>query len=178
MAMLINDDTLTITLPNSEATINAQHKGISDRTVGSYYLSEIGLEVQKFLNELNGEFYIDLLRTVSNLESMINLLTYNKLEKSFKRNLVPQTVGIKVIKNYIASNDSYYKIETPILLDKGKYLKIQSFDNIVSEFKDLCLGELTTIVFKKLSDNTFIIYGDVCKDFHDKLKNNRILKWR
>ena len=41
MALLLKEDRIEITVPNSEASICAQHEGIKDRTVGSYYMSDI-----------------------------------------------------------------------------------------------------------------------------------------
>ena len=66
MALIIYDNRIEISIPNSEAMICAQHVGIKDRTVGSYYMSESAGDVIAFLNNLKGEFYIDFYRTIQN----------------------------------------------------------------------------------------------------------------
>ena len=40
MSLIIYKDYIEITIPNSEASIDAQHVGIKDRSVGSYYMSD------------------------------------------------------------------------------------------------------------------------------------------
>ena len=59
MALLLKDDRIEISIPNSEASICAQHEGIKDRTVGSYYMSDIYENVKSFLNDFEGNYYID-----------------------------------------------------------------------------------------------------------------------
>ena len=59
MALLLKEDRIEITVPNSEASICAQHEGIKDRTVGSYYMSDIYENVKEFLNDFVGLYYIN-----------------------------------------------------------------------------------------------------------------------
>ena len=47
MALLLKEDRIEISIPNSEASICAQHEGIKDRSVGSYYMSDIYENVKK-----------------------------------------------------------------------------------------------------------------------------------
>ena len=53
MALEFRDDInmLVIHIPNSEASVDAQHNGGKDTTVGSYYMSEMQPEVHEFLND-------------------------------------------------------------------------------------------------------------------------------
>ena len=57
MAMIFDDDNniIRIDVPNSEANINAQHWGIKDREVGSYYMSDNSLKCINFLSDFIGE---------------------------------------------------------------------------------------------------------------------------
>ena len=72
MALEFKDDInmLVIHIPNSEASVDAQHNGGKDTTVGSYYMSEMQPEVHEFLNDFEGDFYIDLALVVRNAKEI------------------------------------------------------------------------------------------------------------
>ena len=55
--MIFDDDNniIRIDVPNSEANINAQHWGIKDREVGSYYMSDNSLKCINFFSDFIGE---------------------------------------------------------------------------------------------------------------------------
>jgi hypothetical protein len=61
-------------------------------------------------------------------------------------------------------DDDYLKIESVELSDK--YMKIFKEDN-EKTFQNLLLGDMTKLVIKKLSNNTFMIYGDVEDNIQD-----------
>lgn len=60
MSAIIQNGCVIFSIPNSEAIINVQRTTEKVRSVGSYYLSQQADEIEKFLNNLEGEFYIDL----------------------------------------------------------------------------------------------------------------------
>ena len=74
MAMIFDEKTkvLRFDVPNSEATIEAQHFGILDRTVGAYYMSDNSNFCKCFLNQFDGEYYIDISLVKRNAEKIIN----------------------------------------------------------------------------------------------------------
>ena len=176
MAIIIKNDVLYIELPNSEATINAQHNGIKDRTDNSYYLINNYDEIFKFLNELNGNFYIDFLRVYDNISKLINKLKDNNLSGAFKANLVPQEACLNSIKYLLSNNDGLLKIGSPSINDQKKYIKLPNEREII-DFKDLCLGDLVNIVIKKMSSDSFIIYAEDNNKLEQYIKSKEIIEW-
>ena len=170
MALYFLKDKIEIIIPNSEASIIAQHIGIKDRTVGSYYMSENYSGVKKFFNRFRGKVYLDLLRTKQNLEGMLNYIVEENKNYLFKSNIIEQLTLI----NEIDSNkkNDYYEMKMPIINDNKKYMKFIREDNNVRLFEDLLLGDLTKIVIKKLNYDTFVIYGDVIDNYKDQIDVN------
>lgn len=62
MAMFLDEtnNLLRFDIPNSEASIDAQHFGIKDRTVGQYYMSEQYEICNGFLENLEGDIILML----------------------------------------------------------------------------------------------------------------------
>lgn len=158
MSMYIDHDVLIINVPNSEANLSAQFKGIKDRTVGQYYMSEMQDEILLFLNNLEGNFFIDFLRTKYYLENYVEYLKDNGFEDCLKSKLKPQIAAIESI-NWIDSvGKSLHKIAAPSINTNKKYLKLDNADNFIRIFKDLVIGDLITINIKKISFDVFLIY--------------------
>lgn len=167
MALYFLNDKIEIIIPNSEASIIAQHIGIKDRTVGAYYMSENYDGVKVFFNNFNGKIYLDLFRTKQNLENMFNYIIEENKTNLFKSNIIEQLTLI----NDIESNKKYdyYEIKMPVVNENQKYIKFIKEENNIKLFEDLLLGDLTKIVIKKLNNNTFIMYGDVIDNYQDQI---------
>ena len=132
MAIRFDNNKLIIELPNSEATINAQHNGIKDRT---------------------------------------------GLHAAFKMKLQPQEASLGGILYLIKTHDDLYKIDNPSINDQRKYIKFPSLDFNINNFKDVCIGDLTYIVFEKIGIDTFLIYAEDNNRIDELLKNKIVLKW-
>lgn len=159
MSIRIYENQLIINIPNSEASINAQHTGIKNRTVGQYYMSDKYHEVINFLNNLEGNFYIDFSRTYNYMKPMIDELVERELEDCFKCNLKTQISALETFSWLITNEEDLTKIETPIITETRKYLKFTTSNEYFALFRDICLGDLTSICIKKISNNTFLIYA-------------------
>lgn len=170
MALNITGNNIEIVIPNSEASIKAQHIGIKDRTVGSFYVSEYDDLVQKYLNNFAGVFYIDMFRTYMNMNVLYDYIIKMNMSNLFKDNLMNQLLICSELEKdnqYVC----YYKVDSPILTETRKYLKFNKNNKYTSYFLDMLLGDLTKIVFVK-NDNNFVIYGDVVDNYQDKLLKN------
>jgi len=164
MSMYIKNDMLIVEVPNSEANLSAQFLGIKDRTVGQYYMSEIQDEVLSFLNNLEGNFYIDFLRTKQNIGYYIKKLKDSGFEQCLKSKLKPQIACLESIEWIHTEGKSLHKINPPSVNSKKKYLKLDNNDNFVRIFKDLIIGDLITINIQQLSFNSFLLFLDINKN--------------
>lgn len=179
MAMIFDDNNniIRIDVPNSEANINAQHWGIKDREVGSYYMSENFDKCINFLSDFSGEYYIDIPLCIKNAEAILKILKDKNYQSAFKSNLVPQTNAVEALK-WSTKNDGYfYKMQAPSVNNQQKYLKLDNRDNVVALFKTLVLGDLTSIFIKKIGENGYVFYLDKCPGFDKKIENNVVLRW-
>ena len=179
MAMYLEKEinTLRFDVPNSEANINAQHGGIKDRTVGSYYMSDQASLCSEFLNDFDGEFYIDLALSVRNAKKILKVLKDKNYQNAFKSNLVPQETSIKAFEWMLDNGETFYKMNLPSINEQQKYLKLDNEDAVVTQFKTLIIGDLCSLYIKKIGDNGFIFYVDKSPKFENLLENNEILKW-
>jgi len=164
MSMYIKNDMLIVEVPNSEANLSAQFLGIKDRTVGQYYMSEIQDQVLSFLNNLEGNYYIDFLRTKQNIAKYIEKLKSSDFEKCLKSRLKPQIAALESIEWIHNEGKSLHKINPPSINSQKKYLKLDNDDNFIRIFKDLILGDLITINIQKLSFDSFLLYLDINKN--------------
>ncbi len=168
MALIIYDDHIKIQIPNSEACVNAQHIGIKNRSVGSYYMSESPDAVRSFLNDLKGTFYIDFCKTVHNMKRVFEYIQDTDSMDLFKSNLMDQFMAQKEItdKGY---DKTYVKIEDPIINAQAKYLKFTRTNSDVRLFQTLLLGDLSDLIIYKLDDNCFMLYGQADPDYEYKI---------
>ena len=173
MSLLLKKDRIEIAIPNSEASICAQHEGIKDRTVGSYYMSDIYDNVKNFLNNFEGNFYLDLSKTFFNMNKLYEYIEATNKINLFKSCLMEQYAIMDKIQELLESNvDSIIKIDSPTVNGNMKYLKFDRGDKYIKMFEDLLLGDLTYITIKKISNDTFIIYGSYLEEFKIKLEYN------
>ena len=179
MALLFHkeDNCIEFRIPNSEASVNAQHCGIKDRTVGGYYMSDRLGECLNFLSELQGEYYLDLPLCLRNGKKILDALMERHYESSFKQRLVPQKNALTALEWCIESSGAFYKTPNPSINDQGKYLKLAPEDEMVSLVKTLMLGDLTSLYFKKIGTNGYLIYFDAMPEFEDKLNGKDIIGW-
>ena len=77
MSLEIKNNLMIFSIPNSEAIVDIQRKTNKIRTVGSYYLSNLADQAEKFLNNLNGYFYVDLNASYLYCEEFFNDLCKN-----------------------------------------------------------------------------------------------------
>ena len=177
--MFIDDEKkcLRFDIPNSEADIKAQHNGIVDRTVGSYYMSDRFYDCKSFLSNFEGEYYIDISLCINNSKKVLSKLVEKQLQNAFKDKLEPQFKQIEVLKWLLETSDPLYKIAAPTVNDKKKYLRLDNEDNCLFAVKTLLLGDLMSLCFKKIGVNGFIIYIDKSPKFESLLSNGTILSW-
>lgn len=179
MAMFLDEtnNLLRFDVPNSEASIDAQHFGIKDRTVGQYYMSEQYEICNGFLENLEGEYYIDVALSLNNAKQIIAKLKDLNYKNAFKNNLVPQERALEVFEWALNNNGGFYKINPPTINDKQKYLKLDNEDTMVVNFKSLVIGDLCSVNFKKIGKNGFVIYVDKIDSFDQIIKDNKVLNW-
>ena len=173
MALLLKEDRIEISIPNSEASICAQHEGIKDRSVGSYYMSDIYENVKSFLNDFEGNFYIDLSKTYFNMNKLYEDI--EKMEKIslFKSGLMDQYAIMDEIYELLNSNrETLVQIPNPSVNDNIKYLKFDRTNKYIKMFEDLLLGDVTSITIKKISKDCFIISGSYLDEYKTKLDYN------
>ncbi|MCR4661153.1 MAG: hypothetical protein K5765_04020 [Clostridia bacterium] len=173
---LTNHNELIIHIPNSEASVDAQHHGIKNTTVGSYYMSEMQPAVISFLNNFEGEYYIDLNLSLKNAKIIFEELLQKNLSTYFKSHLIAQKTAMDVFDWYINEYGPYYLMPRPSVNENNKYLKFDNLDNMVSNFRTLCLGELTDIHIKKVGINGYIIYLEKTPKYSQILEKN-IFNW-
>ena len=132
MSLLLKEDRIDILVPNSEAVICAQHEGIKDRTVGSYYMSESYIDVKTFLNNFEGNFYIDLAKTYYDMNKLYEEIEKQEKISVFKSCLVDQYAIIDEIDEILKSNnETIIKIPNLMVNDNAKYLKFDRNDETV-----------------------------------------------
>lgn len=179
MAMFFDEinNILRFDVPNSEAAIEAQHCGIKDRTVGQYYMSDRYEFCNDFLSNLEGEYYIDLVLSVRNAKTIVNKLIDLNYKKAFKQGLIPQQTVIEAMTWVINNGEYFYKMKSPTINDKKKYLKLDNEDEMVLSLKTLIIGDLCSLYIKKIGKNGFVFYLDKNPKFDELLKQNEVLKW-
>lgn len=180
MSMTIDEEkkSLRFDVPNSEANINAQHCGIKDRTVGSYYMSECYELCAAFLANFQGEYFIDIPLCIRNAKSILDFLKEKGYQKAFKSELMPQLNTLEALEWSLKdSNEYFYKIKAPFVNEQQKYLKLDNEDDVVNLFKTLVLGDLVSIYIKKFGSDGFVIYLDKSPKFDELINKNDVLKW-
>lgn len=159
MSAIIDGNCVVFSIPNTEAIVNVQRTTDKQRSVCSYYLSQLADPIEQFLNNLEGSFYIDLassyllckdayLSLIKNCKTMYNHELFY-LEEALKDLEWASKKTPELL---------FFKTDNPIIIEKRKYLKLPSQSMDVGMFRALCLGEISEIVFEKLSSNTVRIF--------------------
>ncbi len=173
MALLLKEDRIEIMIPNSEASICAQHHGIKDRTVGSYYMSDIYENIKSFLNDFTGFYYIDFSKTYYNMDILYNYIGNNEKVDLFKSCLLDQYSIMDEIDEMLKFNkETLIKIPNPSVNDQMKYLKFDRSDKYVKMFEDLLLGDVTCITIRKIDNDSFVLYGSYLQEYKEKIDSN------
>lgn len=159
MSLEIKNNLMIFSIPNSEAIVDIQRKTNKIRTVGSYYLSNLADQAEKFLNNLNGYFYVDLNASYLYCEEFFNDLCKN-CRTLFRNDLYYLESAMKDIRWSASKNpdSQFFSTFPPIIIDSRKYLKFPDQGTQMGLFKSLCLGDLTEIIIEKMSLDTFRIY--------------------
>ena len=179
MALTINGNYVIISIPNSEAGINAQHYGIKDRTVGMYYLSEMFDEVNKMLSleDENSKYYVDFVKTYNNAKHLYDSLKSRNLNQAFKSDLDLMKVTLDSINKQVEQGNDLFEIDKPTVNDQKKYIKFNVENAYFISLRDVCLGDLSKIVIQRLSKNCFRIYMETIDNLDELIYNGTIKKW-
>lgn len=181
MSMVIDEakNELTFVIPNSEAPIEGQHKGIADRTVGSFYMSDRYIDCFAFLNQFKGEFYLDIGLCLANAKRMLTVLKNKGLSSSFKFSLRPQFEAVDALEWYSKQEScNYYSITPPTVNEQKKYLKFDNNDQVYKLLKAFLLGDLTKLIIKRIGTNGFLVRIDLCDDFDAKVSDGTVARWQ
>ena len=159
MSAIIQDNCVIFSIPNSEAIIDVQRTTEKVRTVGSFYLSQQADAIEKFLNNLEGNFYIDLASSYLYCKDAYQELI-NNCKSIYNHELFYLEEALKDIEWASRKTPEilFFKTNNPIIIEKRKYLKLPSQEMDIGVFKALCLGEVSEIVFEKLSSNSIRIF--------------------
>ncbi len=179
MSVTIDGKYVIFSIPNTEAIINVQRTTSKCRCVGSYYLSQKANEVENCLNNLEGSFFIDLsFSFLCCKEAYFSLI--ESCKSIYNHDLFYLDEALKDLE--WASRKSpeilFFKTSNPIVIEKRKYLKFPAQGTDIGIFKSLCLGEISEIVFEKLTDDAIRVFVRPKKEVVPFLSNvNAFKKW-
>lgn len=185
MSMILNDnnDFLTISIPNSEATISAQIKNIKDSEVGGYYTNdkeEVKSQLVKFLKE-EYEYILDVEATLN----MINVL--KNLKDEFFELYKDSMTSVDDSFNYFSSLQNRY-IKIPKMYYSGvdnRYFKFENSNPVVKKLRAVLYGDITGFNIMKYNDQYYVITPFIKENAtsilikkKEKLFNNKYLDLR
>ena len=160
---LIKNASIVVTIPNSEAVVKNQLKGIEDRTVGMFYTNDNGArkeEIMDFFNNFNDSniYQINILKTKEYSKYVTKHIF--PLEDKFKYGLSNYKENILTFKN---SNSDYIKINSISLSENNnsRYLKFDRNDDISNKFYNILLGDISTLVITKIDEFTFELFPSI-----------------
>ena len=157
MSMILDNSKkiLTISIPNSEATISAQIKNIKDSEVGGFYTNDkddIKLQLEEFLGK-SYEYILDI-------KSTINLIYRLKELKNEFFNLYKDSMSnIEVSFNYFSSIQNNY-IRIPKMYFSGvdnRYFKFDNADPVIKKLRAILYGEITGFNITKYNNQYYVI---------------------
>ena len=159
MSLEIKNNLMIFSIPNSEAILNIQRKTEKERSVGSYYLSNLADEAERFLNNLNGYFFVDLNASYLYCEEFFAKLCKN-CRSLFRNDLYYLESAMKDIRWSTTKNpdSQFFSTFPPTIIDSRKYLKFPDQGTQMGLFRSLCVGDITEIVIEKLSPTTFRVF--------------------
>lgn len=160
MSTRIENGSVIVTPPNSEAPIKSQRVGIKKSSVCSYYLSGKIKEVLEALEHLDGKFYLDLSATYHFCKEPLKLLIKNcsSFYRDGAQNIQKNLAYIEwIIEN--SPDDAFAQIDPPVFLSSKKYMKIERPAAKIDAFKAICVGDLFEIVFAHPQKGVFVLYA-------------------
>ena len=136
-------------------------------------MSDIYENVRTFLNDFEGNYYIDLAKTFYNMNKLYSEIETKEKINLFKSCLMDQYAIMDEIEELINSNrETLVKIPNPSVNDNLKYIKFDRTNKFVKLFEDLLLGDLSVITIRKISKDCFVLYGSYVEEYKVKLDYN------
>ena len=157
MSMILDDSKkcLTVSIPNSEATISAQIKNIKDSEVGGFYTNdkeEIKSQLVEFLKE-DYEYILDVESTIK----MINDL--KPIKDDFFELYKDSMTGVDDSLNYFKSLPSKY-VRIPKMYYSGvedRYFRFENSNPIIKKLRAVLYGDITGFNIIKHNQQYYII---------------------
>lgn len=180
MSMILDDSkkSLTVSIPNSEATISAQIKNIKDSEVGGFYTNDkedVKSELVDFLKE-NYEYILDVEATIN----MINGL--KELKDEFFELYKDSMTSIDDSYNYFSSLQNKY-IRIPKMYYSGvdnRYFRFENSDPVIKKLRAVLYGDITGFNIIKYNNQYYVITPFIKENAtmilnkkKDKLFNNK-----
>lgn len=180
MSMILSDSKkyLTVSIPNSEATISAQIKNIKDSEVGGFYTNdkeEVKSQLVEFLKE-DYEYILDVEAT----KKMI--LTLKTLKDEFFEIYKDSMSGIDDSLSYFNSFQNKY-IRIPKMYYSGvenRYFRFENSDPVVKKLRAVFYGDITGFNIVKYNEQYYVIVPFVKENAiyilqkrKDKILNNK-----
>ena len=161
---IIKNPSVVITIPNSEAIIKNQQKGISDSWVTGYYSSDKKLaksEIVNFFNNFDNDnvFKIDIKKT-KNYADYVSDNIYSKKDK-FKDELKNYKENITY---FNTNNDDFIQMGNFSLSENGdnRYIKMPYNTNEpAKKLTNILLGNVSVLVITKISEKEFVVYPSI-----------------
>lgn len=155
-----NPNLMVVVPPNSEAAINVQRLGTEMRTVGSYYINCQPDHVYHFLNCFCGSFLIDVPFSYYNCRDLYHNLLQN-CASLYRNDLKSLESSLSFVESCLSNKleDSLFIIPDEVgLTSSKKYLRLSGRSIYMTHFKEMILGDIVEIVFKKISPTLVVIY--------------------
>lgn len=159
MAMYLHNEKIVVDIPNSEAVVDCQIKGIKDRDVTGYYTNDdrsLKKGIETFFGNFDMAFEIDVWHTqlyVNNINEKVM-----PLKKSFKSGLANFNSNANVFNENKLIPAMFFGGTD------GRYLKFDNNNLICKAFKNILLGDITSLIIEK-NEGKFILYPVLRKDF-------------
>lgn len=173
MSMILNDtkNVLTVSIPNSEATISAQIKNIKDSEVGGFYTNDkedIKSQIVEFLSQpydylLDIQATLDLITKLNDLKS-----EYSSLYKDSMSNLASSYEYFSNI------NTKYLRI--PKMYYSGidnRYFRFDNLDPVIKKLRAILYGDITGFNILKYNDNFYLVAPFIKENANIVLSNKK-----
>ncbi|HBM70498.1 MAG TPA: hypothetical protein DD377_03945 [Firmicutes bacterium] len=144
--------------PNTEAIVSCQRFGNKPRTVCGYYVSGKSESLLKFFDYFHGKCIIDLPLSISLCSDFLAVLIQN-CSSFYIDGLRSLNCALDFLKNELKERKEQDLIFQCFvyLTETQKYLKINSDSGYFPFFKNLILGDLIEIIFKRI-DSVYLVY--------------------